>query len=335
MKAEAKENSRATLRHVFIISSVVCAISGGFCLPAAAASLGVAGSDVQNTAQVALQVNGVAQAVSSNTVLTRFNQVLDVANVAMPPALLSLAAGATDQPLAFKITNRGNGEEAFDLTVDVSLGAGDFTAAFKRIVVDTDGDGVLTAADTVYQGGATRPVLAPGQSVIVWVVCDIPAAATGSAGVRLTASVVTGHGTPGLVFAGQGDGGVDAVVGTTGASAWAQAVYQVGGQNAQLIKSQTVVDLGGGARAMPGSVITYTLDARFLESGSYAGAQLADAIPAGTSYVAGSVQLDGVALADAAAVSPTGVSVALGNLRGPAEHTLTFQVRINQIGSSS
>jgi hypothetical protein len=64
----------------------------------------------------------------------------------------------------------------------------------------------------------------------------------------------------GTTFAGQGTGGVDAVVGATTATANAQGAYAVTQTLATLTKSQTVLDPIGGNRPVPGAVITYTID---------------------------------------------------------------------------
>jgi uncharacterized repeat protein (TIGR01451 family) len=317
----------------------------GLGLGGRAGAAGLAGSQVRNTALVNFTNDGIALTQASNTADTALDEVLDVTVKAAATTTASVAQGATGQVLQFRVVNTGNGQEAFDLAASVAPG-GAFTPTIDRIVVDTDGDGVLTAADTTYQGGATRPLLAPGQGVTVFVVTDIPANATGAAAVQLTATNAVGHGATGMVFEGKGVGGVDAVVGATGASANAQEgysisgaprrlLYKISGGGAEFTKSQTVVDPNGGSRAVAGSTITYTLDAQFTDNGAYTGVQLTDPLPAGVTYVAGSVKLDGAAVSDATAINAAGVAVPLGDLSGPVEHIVTFQVLINQTGSNS
>ena len=114
------------------------------------------------------------------------------------------------------------------------------------------------------------------------------------------AQAVTGSGTPGTVFAGAGDGGGDAVVGPTGARA--ELVVPVGRRRdaPTLTKTQSVLAPDGSARAVRGAMITYTLVARF--PAATGAARIDDPVPAGTTYVPGSLSLDGAA--DAATAMP-------------------------------
>ena len=69
-------------------------------------------------------------------------------------------------------------------------------------------------------------------------------------------------------------------------------------------------------------------------SGSLTGAAITDPIPAGTTYVPGSLTLNAVSLsdvadADAGSVAAGTVTVNLGTVTAPATNTVTFQVTIN------
>ena len=67
----------------------------------------------------------------------------------------------------------------------------------------------------------------------------------------------------------------------------------------RLVKTQTVLDPAGGEEPYAGAVVTYTLRAELSGEGAVSGARVVDAIPAGTTYQAGSLRLDGQAIAPA------------------------------------
>ncbi|MEO9492583.1 MAG: hypothetical protein ABJG26_13270, partial [Marinomonas sp.] len=101
-----------------------------------------------------------------------------------------------------------------------------------------------------------------------------------------------------------------------------------------LVKSADVVDPFGGTSAVPGSVVTFTLTANVTGSGSVADLVIDDAIPADTSYVPGTLTLDGGALTDASGddageASATDISVDLGTVAGGTSHAVTFDVTID------
>src|SRR5262249_39859347 len=147
-----------------------------------------------------------------------------------------------------------------------------------------------------------------------------------------------GTGTPGTTFAGQGVGGTDAVVGTTGAAANTTGTYLVSGVTLAVVKSQTVLDQFGGARPLPGARVTYSIAVSATGTGTATAAVFADNIPVNTTFVPGTLRLNGTTLTDAAdvdagdyAATPTPrVRVTLGNLtQASGSQTIDFAVTIN------
>lgn len=292
----------------------VLAIAGGRPV-AAAASPTPAGTAIANTATLSAVAGGETATATSNTVTLIVAERLDVAVTAQP-----VSAGET--AVAYAVTNTGSGSEAFHLRAAL---AGS-TARVTGIAADRDGDGHYDpAVDTALNGDATD-LLAPGATGRVFVLLDQPASGT----VTLTATAQTGSGAPGTSFAGKGDGGGDAVVGQTGASA--SAAVTLGDAAAPtLAKSATVRSSDGSDAAVSGAVITYRLVAAF--PAQTADATVTDPIPAGTRYVPGSLQLDGAPLSDAAdddagRVDADGVAVSLGAVPATADHVVTFQVTV-------
>lgn len=275
-----------------------------------------AGSSIQNTARFSYQVAGQAAFGQSNPGLLLVAEWLDV--VLSGSGAPSDAAATT---FAVALRNGGNGQERFDLAVDVPPGVQ------TRIVLDTDGDGRFDPQRDVILAGQT-PLLAPGETVPLLVVAT---GAQDAVTATLRAQAATGSGAPGAVLTGAGDGGGDAVIGPTGAAAQLRLSTAAGASSPTLSKSQTVRAPDGTARAIRGATITYTLEARF--PAATRAARIDDVVPAGTRFEPGSLSLDGVALTDAAdgdagAVDGASVAVSLGDLSGPTTRRVQFSVQI-------
>ncbi len=313
------------------------------CLPGAPAfAAGVpAGTDIENTAQVNYSLGASSVTATSNTVTLRVAEVIDVVVTAQTPSV-SVSANAVGVPMVFRITNTGNGSEAFRVGLQSALGGDDFdpVAAVPALYFDTDSSGTLSAADTPYTPGSNDPVLAADAFVTVLAVHSIPAGAANAARgfARLGAQSRTGTGAPGTVFTGAGTGGTDAVAGSTGADGEAQSEYLVADLALAALKSATVLDPFGGARTVPGARITYQVVVTPTGSGTALGAALVDPIPPNTRFISGSLRLNGAALSDVAdadagvyQAAPTpAVRVSLGDLtQASGPQTVVFVVTID------
>jgi uncharacterized repeat protein (TIGR01451 family) len=300
-----------------------------------------AGTVINNTAEVSYAVGAVNATATSNVVTVTVGEILDVVITAQTPSV-AVDAGETQREMLYRVTNTGNGTETFLLTMTSVIAGDQFdpVPSTPSIYFDTDGSGDLSPGDTPYVAGNNDPVLGDDEFVNVLVVNDIPAGVTDTqiGRTRLTAASRTGTGAPGALFASGGDGGVDAVVGTTGADGEATSEYLVTEVTVSVAKSQTVLNQFGGATPVPGARITYSVVVNVAGASSADNAVFSDAIPANTTYAPGSLQLNGVALTDAAdadagefsAAVPARVRVALGTLTtasGP--QTVTFAVTIN------
>src|SRR5258706_8353581 len=219
-----------------------------------------ANAAISNTAHATYtDPNGQPQTVNSNTATLRVDEVLGAVVVSNDAGNVGVLSPDNDRPLSFTLTNPGNGSEAYLLTPNASLSGDQYDPTDVRIFLD-DGDGIFEPGqDTLYASGVNNPVLAPDQSRVVFISSDTPAGrATGdTAAARLTATALTSSGAPGTTFAGQGTGGVDAVVGATTATANSQGTYAVSQALTTLTKTQSVLDPFGGSSPIPGAVITY------------------------------------------------------------------------------
>jgi uncharacterized repeat protein (TIGR01451 family) len=127
---------------------------------------------------------------------------------------------------------------------------------------------------------------------------------------------------------------VDAIVGITTGISDATGIYKVADFAVAYVKSQRVSAPGGGNKAVSGATIEYTLS--LTPSGSASGSNLVvtDPVPANTSFVTGSLLLNGTAVTpangDYNVTTPGAVTVKLGNLAGSATaQVVKFQVTIN------
>lgn len=248
-----------------------------------------------------------------------------------------MAIGSGTVALPFTVTNTGNGPEAFNLSVNPAVPGNQFDASLVSIVVDSNTNGVYDpGTDTVLPTGSPTPSLDSDDTLTVFVLVTLPSGATDgqTSQLRLTAAAVTGTGSPGTTFAGLGQGGGDAVVGTSGADDDGLDAMVASTATVSLVKSATISDPFGGSRPVPGATVTYTIVASVNGSGTANGLRVTDAYPTGTTYQPGTLRLDSATLsdatdADAGSASTTGIDVLIGDIAGGTTKTVTFNVKIN------
>lgn len=261
-----------------------------------------AGTPIANQAEIVYEMGSETRVQSSNVSTFLVAEVLDV-NVFLQTPERLVSAGAASQPLYFTVTNIGNGTESLRLVPVHALTGDQFDPLVPTpaIMLDTDGSGDLSVADTAYVPGANDPVLGPDASIGVLLLGDIPAdRADGDRGLaRLEAETATASGSPGGVYAGLGDQGVDVVLGASGGLSGANGEYLVGRVGVLLSKSAEVVDPEGGDLPVSGAEIVYSIQVTADGTGTATAAVLQDPIPDSTSYVPGSLRLNGAALTDA------------------------------------
>jgi uncharacterized repeat protein (TIGR01451 family) len=312
--------------------------------PLAAGAVGTpAGTDISSQATVVYSYGGNVQTQQSNVVTTTVGELLAVDLVWQDAAPVPVYPGAAAAVLTYRLTNTGNGTEAFALTAAVALPGDDFDPLPAGLYLDTDGDGLLTpATDSLYQPGSDEPLLTADGWIDLFVVNGIPdTVAAGQRGdCTLTADCATGTGAPGLVFAGGGDGGVDAIVGATGGTADRTGSYIVAAPpvDVQILKAAVVDDGAGGHEPIAGATITYTLTVGAGGDGTARGVVITDAVPDHTTYHPNSLTLNGAPLSDAVDTdagdvggsSPATVTVALGDLPvGAPVQVIAFTVTID------
>lgn len=295
-----------------------------------------AGTVIQNTASASYTMGGVTSLVTSKTALVTVDELINVSVAALDANPTPTINGVAT--LGFAVANNGNGSEAFTLSANPALAGNPFVGTVQTVAIDRNNDGM-------YQPGTDTPIASGGGSVVIppdgifhiLVIVAAPSGATDgqTSQLQLSAAWATGTGSPGTLFKSKGNSGVDAVIGASGGQGTARAPLIVNDANVALTKSATILDPKGGTTAVSGAIVTYTIVGQVSGTGTATGLTISDTFPANTTYIPGSVTLNGVALTDAAdsdpgAATTNGISVALGNVKGGGpSQTVTFKVKLN------
>jgi uncharacterized repeat protein (TIGR01451 family) len=339
------------------------------------------GTNVANTATVAYTVGGVGQpVVPSNTANFLVDRRVNLTVAEVGGLATDVIPGSIDRVTTFTVSNSTNGTQDFRLLgTNDAAGAGtafsdtdNFDGTNVRVFVDSNGNGTYDAAlDTA----TFIDELGPDQTRTVFVLIDIPVGQVNgdTAGVTLRAfaansGVIGTLGADATQTAGADTAlAVDTVFGdtagapnTTGDAARDGShsdddEYDVVTAALTVIKSQTVIsDPFNGAvnpKAIPGAVIEYCVDINNTGATQADAIVLTDAIPANTTYQAGTIRV-GVAGAGTACTSGTGtaedddaagvgdagdfnvttagaVTVRGGNIAAAARYKALFRVTVN------
>lgn len=304
--------------------------------PSVAANTAPAGTIIESSAKAEYEEAGILRTVTSNTVQVRVDELLGVTAASLEAGPLAVRSGP--QVLSFAVTNTGNGPEAFSLEIITAVAGNGFDAAFDSLAVDSNGNGAYDpGVDAVLPAPSVTTSLAAGGTQALFVLVTIPRGVADGAqsAVNLIARAATGAGAPGTAFAGAGESGGEAVVGPGGGTATAATQLVARASSVTLVKWASVSDPFGGSSGMPGATITYGIAASVTGSAPVDALVVTDAIPAGTRYIAGSLNLDSAALTDAAGddageASAGGISVTLGTVPGGASRTVTFAVLVDE-----
>lgn len=288
-----------------------------FLMPYAAYAVGTdAGVSIENSATVNFEIAGLPQTpVTSNTTSTTVDELLEVVVVSDNPGAVAVGTPETSAVLQFTVTNNGNGAEVYRIIADPDVAEGGFNPTLDQLYIESNGTpGLQTASDTAYVSGISDPTLVEDESIIVYVVSNIPAglsqADNGDVELRAVAeTVINQAGTddpsngawpnPGTSYAGLGNGGGDAVVGVsfdTGALLLTgSGRYQVSSAVVSVTKTVlSVVDPFGGATIVPGSVVTYQLELSVTGTGTADAVVLTDPLPVELAYVPSSLLINAV-----------------------------------------
>ncbi len=276
----------------------------------------------------------------------------------------SVAPGSTDEELVFVVSNDGNTDQRYALSVVNSDG---ISMDNVRIYLD-DGTNPneWDAGDTLYVDASTFGDVSPEGTLNVLVVADTPGGASDgdTSDYDLIATTVDA-GTTDITIetTGPNTAGVDVVFGDVSGTApsdidrdgehSATGTYTVTAVTVVVTKSVLVYSdphngtLDGTApdysdctvcpKAIPGATLRYTLEITVEGSGTALDVVITDPIPADSTYTSDTLTLNGPSLSDqpsddAGEVGggPVTVTVRLGDLTSASPtQTITFDVTIN------
>ena len=307
-----------------------------------------AGTPITNTATVTYTV-GSDPTLYSRTASDAFSvfEIIDVVVTWQDGANVPVGTPHTDAVSTFQVTNTGNGPEAFRLSTMDTLSGDDFNPVMTSIWVESNGTPGIqisgAAPDTPYVIGSGISFLSD-EAVTLYLLGNIPGTLSdGQTGiVQLTAEAMTANAAgaaAGTQLPNAGVGG-NAMVGSTNADGSAQGQYEVSAPAVTLYKSITQInDPYGGNGPYTSAQVTYAILVNVTGSGTAEGLVVTDVLPVYTTYVPGSLVLDGTPQTDAddapvdnSDFDVTGqntVTVNLGDTVAPATRTITFLATIN------
>jgi uncharacterized repeat protein (TIGR01451 family) len=337
-------------RHVKNASLALIALSSVGLFHGAHATGTVSGTVVNNTATVDYSVGGVAQAqLTSPTATFTVDSRVDFTVTEVGGAANPTYPGVNNVIATFRVSNTGNSTQGYALSVanqttatpqGLSAQDDDLDVNNLRVFVD-DGSGTYDAADTAVNIGS----LVNDANRLVFVLADIPAGLATSryANVRLTARATVVNTTTLVTESASNTAGVDTVIADAGRdnSESALDTYDVG-VTLTLTKSVALIsdplNATTNPKAIPGAVMEYTIVVSNASTTQPADAvTVTDNIPAGTTFVLGSIDVNGTVDATdsqfqngppARVVANAGtVPVRVGATNGTS--TVKFRVTIN------
>lgn len=301
------------------VPTLILPLIAGLALTGAGSALAAgtpSGTTISNTATVDYTVGGIGQTqITSAAATFVVDNKVDMTVATSDVAIVVVIPGATDQIQTFSVTNNGNTVQDYSLTAPNSAtGAFGETETFDagnvRIYVDANGN---DAYDSGTDTGTYIDELAPDSSVTVFVLADVAlsqvdgdvssfdlvaqVAAGGTASSQGADITSDDSGTADdpdsvdIVFADAAGTGSGDVAGDGIHSS--KDGYKVQTATISVAKSSQVTNdpINGGTnpKAIPGATVDYTVDVDNTGSTGATNVIVADAIPANTAFLVGSV----------------------------------------------
>lgn len=325
------------------LASLLCALA---CTGAPAHAMGTpAGTQILNSVTLTYSQAGRSGTATASAPPVVVAREITVVVTSQDSAPVPSGSPDTGRPLAFVVTNTGNGTDSFSLARNNSIGGDQFdpaSAPAGDIWIESGAQPGFQAsgpnADIAYTPGVNDLQLAADASRVVYLVSVIPPGQpTGAFG---KASLTATSTTPGAAGAAPGTvvgtvAGVQVVVGPGSGRSTATGSYLVSGVSIGLAKSVAAVrDPDGGTRVMSGAVITYRLVVSIVGTGIANGVAVSDPLPAALTYVPASITVDGTARTDAADADEAtftagAVQLAFGSIAAPATRVIEFKATVN------
>ena len=303
-----------------------------------------AGTIINNEAIASFSIAGQPNTRAASASFT-VQEIIDVTVTWVDSTNIFADTPEVDAVSQFEVANIGNGIEDFVLTVANSSAADQFDFVLPgtvEIFIDDSVNGTQGVFDIEDDLFITSTTIPPETAITVFVAADIPASLVqGDEGfLDLTSASNTAGAAgaaTGTILTGLGDSGTDAIVGSTQATAVATAIYEISTVDVSLTKTVlSVTDTFGGNQFLPGATVVYRIELN-VSGGPADTLVITDLIPADTTYVPGSIDLDGADMTDASGddqadfnvTSANTVTVDLATVADGTTHTIDITVTIN------
>jgi len=291
-----------------------------------------AGTIMKNIAILSYTSDEINYTRQSNEVTDVVAQFVDLKLEWLDSVAPIVESGENAKVLTFRLTNLGNDQDSFALSMAHKADS-TFTVENSKLISDSNGNGVYDAG---IDGETTGVTLHPDESIILFIVADIPEldiSTSGYANELITVESLTDT----LVDRPLGDENSTVVAGITGGESSVIGSYHSLAYKLNMSKSATVKNQIGTAIPTRGAIITYTILLDMEGIGEIHNIVLNDTIPEGTRYEVGSLLLDGNPLSDgldedAGSFASNTISVKIGTMKQTAslkpQHHVRFNVRI-------
>lgn len=324
-----------------------------------------AGEEIPNSATLDYTLDGFNRTASSVTTFF-VDELLEVSVVNADASSIGVIPGQNAAVQQYTLSNLGNGFEAFRLNAEPVIGGDNFDSSLDAIFLETNAvPGLQTGpgGDTVYVVGTNDPLLAPDETLTVYVAADIPVGVDLNDAALLelraiAATILLGSGTDdpsqssfpdvGESYPGLGDdqsagsGTVDAMVGLSydATNALFADRHDFLVNEVAVAISKTAFDIAdptGGSTVVPGSVISYRVLVEIAGAGSAQTLVVTDPVPGDLLYTPNSLSVVGLPAGEnadddlvPAGVDNTGlngnnIEVTFGDVVGPASLTIEYQ----------
>ena len=300
-----------------------------------------AGQVISNVALISYTLGQLAVTVSSNTVSFAVPELVDARLNWNDAGPVVVGSPDSERALGFRLRNLGNAAHTFVLTATPSANQPVLPVLVsKPLYIETGwAEGLQLSGPNSDRPAANGSsiVLEPQASAIIYVVANIPAGA--SQGARGAVLLEAKSATPallgkpaGTILPAEGAGGLDLVIGQFAGATQDTGQFSVDGAVVSTAKKVVeVVDPNGGAKVVSGSLVVYEISVTAQGRGRLTDLTITDPLPAEMAYVAGSLSVNGIAVADNSGVTSVAgntVMASLGSRDAPFVATLRLKARI-------
>jgi len=286
----------------------------------------VAGTAIQNRADISYQVGGIEQNLTSNTDHFLVDQIIDLDITWQDSSPVEVGAGEQDRVLTFVLSNLGNGDDNITLTYEHNSSS-HFLPENAQLFQDSNGNGIFESGVDTLIGDIT---LAADTNTTLFIVADIPDG--NHTGGDLSRDGIKADSQNSATAGADNPDAVDVVIRSD--SDRAEGVYVI--RDYWLVSQKHAVVHSDDNQTHTGTIITYTIDLSI--GGNATGRSidhlmLTDSIPSGTAYQAGSLKLNGISLSDAVDgdrgdYDGSEVHVNVASLSGTVHQAVTFDVQV-------